>query len=115
MEKFYAYQDIARAIVEQIKKLSTMLENDPDMREYVNILMNSFFTEDDEPVMITNEFLQHLLFTSLVEERNKKEEGLNTFLFFHLTERERVSRDLKFKVLLEIFQASLKQNGHRAN
>ncbi len=63
MEKFRIFQKSAKSIIEQIEALSVMLENDDDLREYLNIYMNRFFTEEDEPIIMATDFVYEELFS----------------------------------------------------
>ena len=63
MEKFHIFQKSAQSIIEQIEALSVMLENDDDLREYLNIYMNRFFTAEDEPIIMATDFVYEELFS----------------------------------------------------
>ena len=67
MKEYSEFYNRATAIVAQIKEMSLMLESNNDLREYVNIYMDSSYAAEDDPLIITVDFIYDRLFRPLLE------------------------------------------------
>ena len=67
METYGIFYDMATVIVDQIKEMSKMLENNDDLREYINIYPDRCFTAEYDPLTITVHFVEDRLYRPLLE------------------------------------------------
>lgn len=67
METYGIFYDMATVIVDQIKEMSKMLENNDDLREYINIYTDRCFTAEYDPLTITVHFVEDRLYRPLLE------------------------------------------------